>query len=509
MAEEIACPYCGNKLSAPGGALPKACPICGEVFPKSVLNFSSGRTISDYVLERHLEIGGMGEVFLARQKSVNREVALKILPSSLAKNKDYLGRFFNEVRMLAQIEHPNVVQAIEGGIEKGVPYFAMMYISGKDIKRHLDSGRIFSELEAIKIVKKIAEALNYVWRRHKIIHRDIKPANIMLTPEGDVKLMDLGISKMLKEGHKDLTAAGMMVGSPTYISPEQAKAEKNLDFRADMYSLGACYYHMIVGAPPYDAETPVGVIAMHLTEPPPDVRKLNPNISDKSAELIYVMMAKAPEDRYEDWDAAISEIDSIIEELTEESPKSSDVLKKTSRPRAPVLPLPFKLSWHRTIALLIVLVLFIVAFVSVVRKSLREAKINHVAKMCKKAKTYALKCPQEERSKAIALLEAIQRLGVPEYAKKARDVIEELRLKAIDEKKLLEKTNKLSALRILKRKSYKLEMIGAYGKAIKMWSHYQKYGEFRSEPKFIKETERSLDYLKRKQKEKEEGLLDE
>jgi hypothetical protein len=502
MSADFDCPFCGMGVSFDNGKPPFSCPHCRQFFPESFLKFSPGETVGDYILERYLGIGGMGAVFLAEQKSMRRKVALKILLSSLSSNEEYLNRFFHEVKSLAQIEHPNVVQAIEAGSDEKQAYFSMMFIPGRDMKRHLDSGRKFSELESAEIIREIADALNYVWNRHKIIHRDIKPGNIMLGPDGSVKLMDLGISKALKENN-DLTAAGMMVGSPTYISPEQARAIKEIDFRADMYSLGATYYHILTGEPPFNADTSLGVVAQHISDPVPDPRKLRPKISENSVKLINRMMGKKPGDRYPDWDSAISDIDKIIGSLGGETLSESFDGAEGGR--------KFKIlgmGWPRVAALTVTLILFIMAFVSVVRKSMREAKEKRISELCRKAIAFSENCVPSQRPQAIAFLEKIQRTNNPVYAEKAKIALESLRKRAIEEKERAEEEKRLFALKILKEKSGKLEMSGNYKKAIELWTHYSLHGEFRKDRRFIREIERSLDYLKRKEARKKEGLLE-
>jgi serine/threonine protein kinase len=504
MSAAFDCPFCGMSVPLENGVPPVKCPYCKQNFPQSFLNFSPGGTVGDYILERYLGIGGMGAVFLAEQKSMKRKVALKILLSSLASNTEYLDRFFNEVKALAQIEHPNVVQAIEAGSDENSAYFSMMFIPGKDLKRYLDSGKKFSELEAASIIRQVADALNYVWERHRIIHRDIKPGNIMLLPDGDIKLMDLGISKTLKDNN-DLTAAGMMVGSPTYISPEQAKAVKNIDFRADMYSLGATYYHILTGEPPFDADTSVGVIARHISEPVPDPRQLSPQLSDASVKLINKMMGKNPEDRYPDWISAIKDIDKII--LTQGGEVHREGFTPKQVDNKFKLPKYLQLGWPRVAALAVTLILFIMAFTSVVQKSLREAKEKKIQTFCEKALNFAEKCDSKQRPKAIALLEKVQKMNHPEYSELAKTALENLRKTAMHEKEKALEKRKGFALKILKDKSRKLELSGNFEEAINLWDHYSKDGEFREDKKFIEEAERSLDYLKRMQAKKREGLL--
>jgi len=480
-------------------------------------SYPPGSKIGGYVIEHQLGIGGMGEVYLAEQTSMKRPVALKILQAGLANDSKYLERFFREVRMLAQIEHPNVVSAIEAGVDNDVCYFSMAYVPGKDIKQMLDGGKVLSEIEALRIIEKVAIALEYVWRKYEIIHRDVKPANIMLTPEGDVKLMDLGISKTASE-RSDLTLAGMMVGSPTYVSPEQARAEKNLDFRADMYSLAASYYHMLTGEPPYEAENPMGVISRHIADPIPDPRQLKSEISANSNLLIRRMMAKKKEDRFPSWKEALAKIRAIREELDGLSPDSTSRSPLPSLPsgniprQAPKDKAPFSSrvrSSHRIIALLILLVLFLMALGSVVQKSIRDERYKKADKLYKAALGLSKSCQQAERSKVIKMFEDVQRIGEEEQILAARKALIEFRRKVAEEMTRMDEEKKDRALVALKKKSYELELDNKFSEALELWENYLKQGEYKDDRKFISAAKSSSEYLLRKQKEKEDGLLPE
>jgi serine/threonine protein kinase len=526
MNDIYRCPCCGGEYEwdSQTDLTLSVCPHCSEDIVNPVKTFTPDKIIGDYRIIRHLGIGGMGEVFLAEQMSVKREIALKILQPSLARDNKYLERFFREVRMLAQIEHANVVKAIEAGTDGDICYFSMMYIPGTDLKKYLEANCFIEELNALNIIRQVALALKNVWDKHQLIHRDIKPGNIMVTPDDQVKLMDLGISKKLSNApsQSELTNAGMMVGSPTYISPEQARAEKDIDFRADMYSLGATYFDMIAGAPPFEAETPMGVISRHLCDPVPDPRKYQSGISVMSYELIKRMMAKKKENRFSSWDEAIEAIDSIIElSGGDNQHHSTTLIKNVDLPQIPqpntrqissasktissANMLFKKLKWHRTVALLIVLILFIMALSGVIRKSVYEAKMKKARILSMKALKFAKNCSPAEHPKAIKYLEDVQRLGIPEYSEKARLQIKELRQKTLNDKTMKLKTRKKKALEILKRNSYDYERKENYQKAILLWEHYQKFGEFRDDPVIRNEIEVQLDYLKRKKKEKEDG----
>ncbi len=258
--------------------------------------------IGDYVIERQLGAGGMGVVYLAKQISMHRVVALKVLRDSLVADRVYIDRFLHEVRLLAKMEHPNMVQVYSGGEDRGHIYFSMEYVQGDDLKRAIDLRRKFTEQEAADIAAQVASALDYAWERERMIHRDIKPANIVLCYDRTVKLLDLGISKQVQPGTDVfVTNTGVMIGSPSYMSPEQARAERDIDFRADIYSLGISLYQLLTGKVPYEGKSAVDVVTQHLSAPVPDIHLARPDISRRMAKMIRRMMAKDKNDRYSSW----------------------------------------------------------------------------------------------------------------------------------------------------------------------------------------------------------------
>ncbi len=268
--------------------------------------------IGDYVIESQIGSGGMGLIYKAKQISMHRIVALKVLRENLVSSQEYLDRFFREVRLLASMEHPNMVRVYEGGSDRGKVWFSMEYVQGEDLSLYLMRKTIhFSEYQTRYIARRVASALVYAWNTQRIIHRDVKPANIMLTKSGEIKLLDLGISRKLDDSPDapGKTSGGLLVGSPTYMSPEQASAGNDIDFRTDVYSLGVTLYHILAGKPPYDGTGVADVITQHFTAPIPDIREVRPDISRRFANVIKKMMAKQKEDRFASWEDFITALD--------------------------------------------------------------------------------------------------------------------------------------------------------------------------------------------------------
>ena len=264
------------------------------------------------VLER-LGKGSMGLVFKAKQLSVDRLVAIKILLDTLAQNKEYIKRFEREAKIAARLSHNNVVNAIDAGEVNGHYYFVMEYVEGMTIKDVLDRDEFYEEKEAIRIVMAVAEALKHAHERG-LIHRDIKPENVILTKEGNVKLADLGLARLTDDYKWGLAEAGRAIGTPYYISPEQVRGQTNIDIRADIYSLGATLYHMVTGKVPYSGETPNEVMKKHVDPNvafvPPD--HLNANLSSGLGMVVETMMAKNRENRYANPDDLILDLKCLI-----------------------------------------------------------------------------------------------------------------------------------------------------------------------------------------------------
>ena len=264
---------------------------------------ASGRRVGDYLLGQMIGAGGMGSVFLAKQISMQRLVAVKILRADYSSDPVYMERFFQEVRLLAKLENPYIIQAIEAGVDQWTCYFAMEYVDGRDLRTELAIQERLPEKEVLLTARDIARAMAYAWNKYRMIHRDIKPANIMRTRTGMTKLLDLGISKIVSTtgSHSELTASGLIIGSPVYVSPEQARGSQDIDFRSDIYSLGITMYHLLAGRPPYDSKNPMEVVAMHLTNPIPILRK-DFSVTPGTSALIREMMSKDPGGRPGSWE---------------------------------------------------------------------------------------------------------------------------------------------------------------------------------------------------------------
>jgi serine/threonine-protein kinase len=267
------------------------------------------RILAGYELLTRLGRGAMGAVFLARQVSLDRKVAIKVLSSRLSKNQDYVRRFLREAQSAARLNHTNIISAIDVGDTGKYKYFVMEYAEGPTVGQLLERGGAIDEQRAFGIMLQVAQALAHA-HQSGFVHRDVKPANIILTPSGIAKLCDLGLAKEVEESSGD-TAEGQTLGTPDYISPEQARGDVDIDIRADIYSLGATLFHMVTGEVPFKGPNPAVVMTRHLTEPVPDAREVNPAVSPQAAQLIRKMMAKNRADRHQTPDALIPELKAV------------------------------------------------------------------------------------------------------------------------------------------------------------------------------------------------------
>jgi len=271
---------------------------------------TKAQQIPGYQILGKLGSGAMATVFKARQLSLDRIVAIKVLPKKLSENREFVDRFYKEGRAAARLNHNNIVQAIDVGEAGGYHYFVMEYIDGKTVHDDLAAGRLYPEKEALRIIIQVARALEHAAARG-FIHRDVKPKNIMLTRDGIAKLADLGLARQTGDLAAAKAEAGRAYGTPYYISPEQIRGEMNIDFHADMYSLGATFYHMVTGRVPFEGSTPAEVMHKHLKEPltPPD--HLVPTLSTGLGEVIERMMAKKPAQRYPTMADLLADLDSV------------------------------------------------------------------------------------------------------------------------------------------------------------------------------------------------------
>jgi eukaryotic-like serine/threonine-protein kinase len=253
--------------------------------------------IPGYQLLEKLGQGSMGTVYKARQISLNRLVAVKMLHPRLAAKSDLMQRLVREAHAAAKLSHNNIVQAIDVGSAGNLHYFAMEYVEGTTIRDLLEKGKVFNEAEALEIIIPVAQALQHAHKR-ELIHRDVKPANIILTTDRVPKLADLGMARETENAEIAKAERGMTIGTPFYISPEQIRGKIDIDGRADIYSLGATLYHMVTGQPPFPGNKIEPVLEAHLYNEltPPD--HLNTTLSSGLGEVVEYMMAKDRNQRY-------------------------------------------------------------------------------------------------------------------------------------------------------------------------------------------------------------------
>ena len=253
--------------------------------------------IPGYQLQKKIGAGAMAVVYRAKQISLDRTVAVKVLPRRLSKNAEFVERFYREGRAAAQLNHNNIVQAIDVGEAGGFHYFVRAYVQGCSVYDELSDAKHYDEAEAIAIIRQIAQALHHAHERG-FIHRDVKPKNIMITEDRVAKLADMGLAREASDLEAAMAEAGRAYGTPYYISPEQIRGEVDVDARADLYSLGATFYHMVTGRVPFEGPTPSAVMHKHLKEPltPPD--HLNTEITSGCGAMIEMLLAKNRDDRY-------------------------------------------------------------------------------------------------------------------------------------------------------------------------------------------------------------------
>ena len=257
--------------------------------------------------------GGMGTVLLAKHRRMDRLVAIKILPITVLESKDAVARFYQEVKVAAKLTHPNIVHAYDAGEHHGFHYLVMEYVPGYDLSEVLSQlGQVPLPM-ALDYLKQACKGLDYAHRKG-VVHRDVKPSNILLSEEGEIKILDMGLARIsdssFNQAMTQLTTTGQVMGTVEYMSPEQAEDTRQADQRSDIYSLGCTFYRLLTGQSPFSRDTVVKTILAHRTDSIPALETGFPE-NESVNQLFQQMVAKQPEDRFQSVSALIESIECI------------------------------------------------------------------------------------------------------------------------------------------------------------------------------------------------------
>jgi len=305
-------------------------------------NLQPGQMLGVYRIISKVGQGGMATVYKAYQPSMDRNVAIKVLPGQLAESPEFAARFQQEARIIARLEHPHILPVFDYGEDNGVTYFVMRYLDAGSLKDKMGSGPLsLSEID--RVFTQLADALGYAHARG-IVHRDLKPANALIDSDGNLFLTDFGIAKLLESASPRLTQTDAIMGTPAYISPEQAQAQP-VDRRSDIYSLGIILYELVTGRVPFVADTPLAVILKHLSDPMPLPSILKPDIPDAIEKVILKALAKNPADRFGTtsefvtaWKRALQDVETM-HRGSDKLPPATVVSQPVSSPRQPQIQL--------------------------------------------------------------------------------------------------------------------------------------------------------------------------
>ena len=292
-----------------------------------------------YELGAMIGTGGMADVYLAQDVRLNRQVAIKILRSDLARDPSFVTRFNKEALSVAALNHPGIVSVYDSGKEDSpsgaMPYIVMEYVEGKTLRELVNKGERFALNRAVEITEGILIALQYS-HKNGIIHRDIKPGNIMITDNGDVKVMDFGIARALADTGATMTSTWNIIGTAQYLSPEQATGTQ-ADARSDLYSVGCLLYELLAGRPPFTGDTPVAIAYQHVSAPLIPITELQESLDPALNAFFSIALAKDANERYQSANAMLKDLKKLIkgEGITTQIPKQ--MRKEKSRNRIAAL----------------------------------------------------------------------------------------------------------------------------------------------------------------------------
>ncbi|MBA4188214.1 MAG: hypothetical protein C0467_09385 [Planctomycetaceae bacterium] len=286
----------------------------------------TGRILGDYQLLRRIGAGGMGQVYLARQLSLKRDVAVKLLRNDLTTNPVALKRFQAEAEAVAKLNHPNIVHIHQIGEHEGLRYMVLEYVEGRNLREYLVRKGPPDLAVTLSVVRQVVLALQKA-HEEGIVHRDIKPENILVTRKVEVKVTDFGLSRFFSGPAPavNLTQSGVTLGTPLYMSPEQVQG-KVVDHRSDIYSLGVTCYHLLAGEPPFRGITAFDVALKHVQEQPRPLSELRPDLPTDLCNLVHKMMAKNPDDRYQSAREILRDIVRVRDGLAVNAPAPTAVL---------------------------------------------------------------------------------------------------------------------------------------------------------------------------------------
>ena len=325
------CPFCQGVVAVPNSDMGSdvQCGHCGEIVAVPTSRITTGAVISDFIIQEELGRGGMGVVYLTHQITLDRPAALKVLAGAYANNPEFVVDFIKEARAAAKLNHPHIVQAYAVGEDEGIYFFAMEHIDGETMKDYMKREGVVKVDFALEVIQQIAEALDYAWKEQRLVHRDIKPDNIMLTAKGRAKLADLGLARVA--GDIDDADSDEVMGTPQYISPEHLTGAE-MDVRSDIYSLGATLFHFITGRFAFEGRTATEIARKHLEEQVISPRKLDPNIPESVCRIIFKMMAKNVNERYQSAEDLVEDLRMARQGRKPVSANSGAFAKPSSKP---------------------------------------------------------------------------------------------------------------------------------------------------------------------------------
>jgi len=301
----------------------------------------TGKQFGHYQITAPLGEGGMAAVYKAYQPSMERYVAIKVLPRQMANSHEFTARFEREAKLLAQLQHPHILPVFDYGESEGYTYIVMPFVQSGTLADLMMKGRI-SLPETRRIMTQLGDALAYAHTRG-MIHRDIKPSNVLIDERGNCLLTDFGLARMADASAK-ITSSGAIMGTPAYMAPEQGQGT-SIDHRSDLYALGVIFYELVTGRVPYTAETPIAIVFKHISDPLPSARKINPELGEAIELVLFKVLAKNPNDRYQNAEDFVRAIQAAIPEKPAEQPsntvqKESATQVSQSPTSTPVTPTP-------------------------------------------------------------------------------------------------------------------------------------------------------------------------